>query len=400
MNKRKVNWNMLYPEAEKDIRYFFGRGRNENDMRQLKKINYLLAQRCASFPKQTSYNPSAFFKPSFEGGKQFCTFKMNYSNKMDSHKKFLQIYMGQKNKEHITEKPILFGKSDNDTVEQYEQRMTDNHFKFMISPDSPNVPMKEFTRAYMEQVSKELNIEFDYMAAIHTDTGHPHAHILINGKDRFGNKLMRPFPPDFIKRRAHEIASDITTNMIGKRTKEQIKESYLRSFTSNRFTKHDERIKEIFNGSLNINSKNLNEDTKKRLNHLVDLKIAKFQNGFYNLENDWDKTLRTVGRYNSFLKARDELLFTDSKDLELFQNGQIKGVIRKVYTLNDEFENDNAIVIEDLENKKAYFVPLFKPMTTKNEGKICSISMLKNSKGRLTPNIEYHKENDSSNIER
>ena len=388
---------MLYPGEERETRFYFGR-KVDNDVRQLRR----LAQKLAAIKimpndnKGSRYtlNYHSYYKPSSSGGMQFVTFKMNYSNKLESHKKFLKYYMTQENKDAIIEKPVLFGKDNTSTVESYEDRMTDRHFKFILSPESPNVPLKEFTRTFMEKISKELKIDFDYLASIHTDTAHPHVHIVINGNDLQGKTLNKPFPPGFIQRRAHEISSQIATAMIGERTAEQRRESYQRSFTSTRFTQHDQKIKDLVGSGLTL--KNVSDETQKRLAHLVKIKVATFSNGVFTLEKNWDNTLKTVGRYNSFLKAREELKFTMPTDLELFQTGKITGTVRKIYSLNDEFENDNAIVIEDEKTKRAYFVPLFKPISTKNEGKNCTVKMEMNSKGRITPKIEYEKESENT----
>ncbi|MFI3257021.1 MAG: relaxase/mobilization nuclease domain-containing protein [Spirochaetales bacterium] len=384
---RTVKWNMLYPDEHTMRLFFRKRAGFDDDLKQLKNLFKKLTPQAT---KTYKLNSSSFFKPSFASGKQFVTFKMNYSNKMASHQKFLKYYMSQENKENVKDKPMLFGASDNLVINDYEKTMSERHFKFMLSPESSKVPLKDFTRAFMTKVSKELGIDFDYVASIHTDTSHPHVHILINGKDSHGKELKRPFPKSFIQRRAHEIASDITTAIIGERTAEQKTHSYNRSFTATRFTTHDEKIKEILQEGLEI--RNPSEQTHRRLSHLCSLKLAKYENKTFTLEKNWDTTLRTVGRYNSFLKARDEIKWSIKEELELFQSGSISGVVRKVYSLNDEFENDNAMVIENPVTKKAYFVPLYNPLSAKAEGKNCSVTMSVNAKGRLVPKIEYEKE--------
>jgi hypothetical protein len=91
----------------------------------------------------------------------------------------------------VKEKPELFntGIADEDYPDEYSRAMTGRHFKFIISPESPRV---------------------DIPAAVHTDTDHPHAHLLINGKDRDGREAR--FEKLFITQTMREMV--LTTSFI------------------------------------------------------------------------------------------------------------------------------------------------------------------------------------------
>jgi len=99
-----------------------------------------------------------------------------------------------------------------------------------------------------------------------------------------------------------------------------------------------------------------------------------------------------TGRYNSFLEAREELKFTDKANLELFSSsGKIKGKITKLYCMNEEWQHNNGLLVEDGKGK-AWFVPLFNPPSVKLAGKSVIIENVANSKGLLTPKIQIDKE--------
>lgn len=334
-----------------------------------------------TFPK--SQRHGAHFAPSDK--RQFAVFKMMYSDKKASHKEFFEKYLPQKNKPDVKTKPVIFGNyGDN---ESYKKRMTARHYKFIISPDSSDLPMETFVRTYMDRISKELGIKFDWRAAIHTDTEHPHAHILINGKDIKGETLFKPFPKDFVKKRAREIARDISTAMIGERTAEQRKLTREKSLTATRWTVHDDKIALLAQYKPFINEVALTEPLKKRMRHLSKIGLADYKDGMYRLRDKWQDTLKSTGRYNSYLKARDELKWTLPQDMKLwsFKDGTISGVARKSYSMNDEGENDNALVVET--KKGAYFVPLFSPPPKNMEGKTISLEPVKNERGRVSPKI-------------
>ena len=84
--------------------------------------------------------------------------------------------------------------------------------------------------------------------------------------------------------------------------------------------------------------------------------------------------------------------------LELYtsETGRVDGQIRKVYSMNDEDIWNNAVVVENPATKKAYYVPVFKPVKKTLEGKNVSIRA-KNGKGILEPVITVN-DNDFKDI--
>jgi hypothetical protein len=78
------------------------------------------------------------------------------------------------------------------------------------------------------------------MAATHTDTDHPHAHLLVNGIDKAGKDIR--FDKLFITQTMREMGSQVCTEMIGKQSGKEIKASALQSYTGNRYCPFDESI--------------------------------------------------------------------------------------------------------------------------------------------------------------
>ena len=100
----------------------------------------------------------------------------------------------------------------------------------------------------MHRIQREMGMRLDWLAAIHTDTGHPHVHILVNGRTAEGLEPSRLFRKDFIRHRCRTIASDIATNMIGPRTDEQKKIAREKIFEALRWTPNDQHIQELHYG--------------------------------------------------------------------------------------------------------------------------------------------------------
>lgn len=77
-----------------------------------------------------------------------------------------------------------------------------------------------------------------------------------------------------------------------------------------------------------------------------------------------------------------------NKDFDLYQSkyGQVKGIVRKIYCMNDEDVWTNAIILETKE--KAYYIPLSKPVSEKMINKEIIFTSSLNSKGKLEPKIK------------
>lgn len=132
----------------------------------------------------------------------------------------------------------------------------------------------------------------------------------------------------------------------------------------------------------------------KRMKALVDLGLAfcfsKNNPPVYYLEKNWDEKLRTIGRYNSFLQARSNLLFSLPGELEQYTPdiGKIQGFVSKIYLMNDESVWTNAIVLENPKTKKAYYIPLRYAPSTSLLNKMISIECTKKQSSKLSPVIK------------
>lgn len=75
--------------------------------------------------------------------------------------------------------------------------------------------LKETTRALMAQMESDLGTRLDWLAVDHHNTGHPHTHIVIRGKDEDGRDLV--IAPDYIRQGLASRAQDIVTERLGLR---------------------------------------------------------------------------------------------------------------------------------------------------------------------------------------
>lgn len=290
--------------------------------------------------------------------KQRVLFKLSYGESSKKHLKYIQLYMPQVNKEGVEEKKEIFGTP----MEDYMNNIVPRHFKLIISPESQKIDLKLLSEAFIRHLEKITGYDFYWLGTIHTDTEHHHAHLAINGKDKNGKKVR--FPKDMIKNTMREFLSNIATNMIGDRTKEEIEESKKKLTQAKRWTTFDEQLKEM---PEKIFINNLNFSLISRLQFLSSIKLANKDGMFYSLKPNFEEVLKATGRYNLYL---EEYLKSDLP-LRLFEGGSITGVVDKVVSFDkDESWNDAIIIRKD--NERIY-IPVFQLHKEHLEGKTVRI---------------------------
>ena len=339
---------------------------------------------------------------SFRGGgrrvdiRQKCVAKMQYSNSKAAHYTQLEEYLVREGTDIDGGRAKLYGTD----LEEYRENMVDRNFRIFLSPQSDKVDLKILTELFIKKLEQQTGFKFYWQGANHYNTAHPHAHILINGRDKNGKEV--EIPRDVVKTFMRGYARDICTSQIGNRTRAEIELERSKEPESLRFTGLDESIKNICGDDLSIHSKHIYVDRERilsRLENLRKLGLCSFDSGAYNLSPQWEDSLRANARYNTFLKARSELKYSDQSSLKVFsgEHGVITGKVTKIYTPEDDFSNNHAVIIEGLDGN-AYFVPMFKSPVLHAlhdkklkmgvlEGDLVSIKTYETQKGRLTPFI-------------
>lgn len=402
MGKIKVNWKKFYEDVEKQkkLRLKFKAPKYDNDMQELVKFFKKAARQSKSKTYDNSSDkvdysdfgtylkrPKVIFN--YDSPKQFCVVKMRYSINKQVHQKFLDHYMVQEDKPEVKNKPQLFG---NLTKEEYKKKMSNQCFKWILSPEK-NLDIEQLeliAKTFVQRAEQHVGRKFDWQGAVHTDTAHNHVHILINGADQNGNKFK--FPKNFLKRFAIETTSEFLTNMIGERTPEEIAMSKEKRFYAQRYTEYDKYIEQAEQTTNNKEYPTAVFTTEprllKRLEFLEGFGVAKYQEGKYFLEKDWSDTMKNTGKYNTYYVCKHDYKFKD-RELLLYTDdvGKIKGNVSRYYNMNDEDIWNNAIVVDDVDGKTSWYVPLYKEHD-KLFGKDIELSMSKNQKGLLVPDVK------------
>jgi Protein of unknown function (DUF3363) len=123
-------------------------------------------------------------------------------------------YLSQPGKGRTGESPELYSDVASNEQRHVFSNLTQDHrhqFRIVLEPENgweyPN--LRPLVGRLMKQVALDLRVDLDWVAADHFDTGRPHSHIVVAGRDRSGeNILIAPtYLKDGIAARAAELVS-------------------------------------------------------------------------------------------------------------------------------------------------------------------------------------------------
>ncbi|MBO4225324.1 relaxase/mobilization nuclease RlxS [Bradyrhizobium neotropicale] len=125
-----------------------------------------------------------------------------------------------------------------------ERSAGDRHqFRFIVAPeDSAELSdLKPFIRDLMRQMEQDLGTRLDWVAADHFNTGHPHTHIVLRGRDDEGNDLV--IARDYIAHGFRARAAELITRELGPETEIEADRKLQQEVAAERFTRLDRAIK-------------------------------------------------------------------------------------------------------------------------------------------------------------
>ena len=132
----------------------------------------------------------------------------------------------------------------------------DRHqFRIIVSPDDGDQlsDLKPFVRDLMQQMERDLETRLDWVAVDHHNTGHPHAHVVIRGKDDQGHDLI--MARDYVTHGIRQRASELLTLELGPEDEFEQQLKLAREVAADRFTRLDRSIlKHVDQGYLTISS--------------------------------------------------------------------------------------------------------------------------------------------------
>ena len=124
-----------------------------------------------------------------------------------------------------------------------ERSVDDPHqFRFIVSAEDSDrlAALKPLIRDLMQQMERDLGTKLDWIAVDHFNTGHPHTHIVIRGRDERGEELV--MARDYIGHGIRTRAQDLVTLELGPETELERIAKLTREVAQERFTLLDRTL--------------------------------------------------------------------------------------------------------------------------------------------------------------
>ena len=116
----------------------------------------------------------------------------------------------------------------------------DRHqFRFIVAPEDADriEDLQRFTRDVMQQMQEDLGTKLDWVAIDHFNTGHPHSHVLIRGKEESGKDLI--IAQDYVTDGMRIRAQERVTLELGPETDLELRQKLEAEVRAERFTRLD-----------------------------------------------------------------------------------------------------------------------------------------------------------------
>jgi type IV secretory pathway VirD2 relaxase len=224
-----------------------------------------------------------------------------------------------------------------------------HQFRFIISPeDSARLAdLKPFIRDLLSQMERDLETKLDWVAVDHFNTGHPHTHVVIRGRDDQGQDLV--MARDYISHGVRARAQGLITLELGPET-------------------DLERTQKLFN-----------ETGQERLTRLDRALLARARDGILVVTTAEDQdplqqTLRT-GR----LRTLERLGLAQERQQGVWQiDGKLESKLRRLGDRADKFRTMQQVLKELGIDRGAAAMALFErgPRKTPLIGKVIGVGMV------------------------
>lgn len=245
----------------------------------------------------------------------------------------------------------------------------DRHqFRFIVAPEDgiQYDDLKPLTRRLMAQMEEDLGTRLDWVAVDHYNTGHPHTHIIVRGKDDRGENLV--IARDYISAGIRERAAELVSLDLGPRTDLEIDERLRQEVEQERFTGIDRHLLRMRNDNgivLPVGRDAFRQTLHTgRLRKLERLGLAEEVGpGQWRLPDGLEDTLRRMGERGDIIKTlhrelMDKGLTRSSADTIIYDPSepQTRPVVGRVMArgLSDEINDRHYLIVDGVDGRTHY----------------------------------------------
>jgi type IV secretory pathway VirD2 relaxase len=280
-----------------------------------------------------------------------------------------------------------------------------HQFRFIIAPEDSDriADLKPFIRDLVAQMEHDLDARLDWVAVNHFNTGHPHTHLVIRGRDRDGRELV--MARDYIAYGIRARAQALVTLELGPETEIERLRKLTKEVDQERLTRLDRKIVgRAVDGILTVTAAHASDAQQQslqigRLQTLGRLGLAtELQPGVWRLDSALEPKLRALGERADTFKMmqralREAGIERGAADLAVFERGTRKApVIGKVAGMGmvDEITDRSWVVIDALDGRVHYAeLGRLTPSEIPSRGMIVALTGTRlNGKPTGTPRLE------------
>lgn len=236
-----------------------------------------------------------------------------------------------------------------------------HQFRIIVSPEdgARMGDLKQATRELMARMERDTGRRLDWVAVDHHNTGHPHTHIVVRGRDARMKDVV--IARDYLTKGLRAAAQDLATQRLGPRRTLEIANARQQQVDQDRWTGLDREIEthleqgrfetseaassgERFERSLRI----------ARLRHLESLGLAEPVGAVsWQMKDGWQAQLKRQGRRGDIIRTLADVFGERNKDIRFIQDRRehaspIKGIV-KAYGPEDELRDTRYLLVEDFD---------------------------------------------------
>ena len=249
-----------------------------------------------------------------------------------------------------------------------ERGKEDRHqFRFIVSPEdgADLTDLTEHTRDLMSRVEADLGTKLDWVAVNHHNTGHPHVHVIVRGKDDMGENLV--INGDYLANGIRERASELTTLELGPVTEIEQSRKLSAEIGQDRFTRIDRAMTEEAEDRF-LDLRHEPADAQRQFNRTLRLRrLARLEKmglatehapGVWEMSARMEPTLREMGERGDIIRTMHKALKADGleRDPMTFQIHDaapeipITGRVVDKY-LTDELGENLTLVVDGIDGR-------------------------------------------------
>ncbi|WP_374844699.1 DUF3363 domain-containing protein [Paenochrobactrum glaciei] len=173
----------------------------------------------------------------------------------------------------------------------------------------------------MSRIEVDLGTKLDWVAVNHHNTGHPHVHVIVRGKDELGENLV--INGDYLANGIRERASELTTLELGPVTEIEQSRKLSAEIDQDRFTRIDRAITEDADERF-LDLRHEPADARRQFNRTLRLRrLAKLEKmglatehapGVWELGAKMEPALRELGERGDIIRNMHKALKADGQE--------------------------------------------------------------------------------------